>query len=496
MLKDRYFKLLLCVSVLVAACVVTPALHDAYAQMPHNLLNTDKRSVEVREELPKLLWRDANQAPPRADTPVRQGSFEKIAESNRDAIVNIEVDLPQNPNFPGLEPVGQGSGFVIHADGYVLTNAHVVATAKKINVTTSDRKVYSARVVGLDGETDIALLRIERATPDNTKRRFSILKLADSDNVQPGRWVIAIGNPYGLNHTVTAGIVSAVGRRAMGSQLSLRYTNFIQFDAAINLGNSGGPLLDMQGNVIGMNTALQRGNDLGFAIPSNMIREVLAQMVEGDMTRSWSGMALRELTVDEARSMPDGRRGTRVVGVLKKSPAGVAGIKDGDVVLSYNGQTVEDSEQLRWWIAMSPQDVPQIMTVHRGGRLVEREITLEAEPERAADSKVEAVQSKTAPEGPRVLGMVVENVSADTESEDAAAKDHMSSGVRVVWIEQRSAADLAGLKVGDMITHVNDIEINDTDAFVDATDRVKKGASIGFRARRGSSRIFIFFTVR
>lgn len=496
MLMDRYFTLRLLLGVLVAGCMALPSFNDARAQMSRNLLQQERRLVEVREELPPLLWRDAKKAPSRSDMPVRQGSFEEIAESKRNAIVNIEVDLPENPNFPGLEPVGQGSGFIIHSDGYVLTNAHVVATAKKINVTTSDRQVYTARVVGIDGETDIALLRIEGTKAGKAKRKFPILTLGDSDNVQPGRWVVAIGNPYGLNHTVTAGIVSAVGRRAMGSQLSLRYTNFIQFDAAINLGNSGGPLLDMQGNVIGMNTALQRGNDLGFAIPANMIREVLLQMVRGDMTRSWSGMALRELSVDEARDLPDGRRGTRVVGVLKESPAGNAAIRDGDVVLSYNGQTVEDSDQLRWWIAMSPQNSPQTMVVHRGGRRIDLQISLDAEPKKASSSKAEAVQSKVAPKGPRALGMVVEDLSVDDVPSDAKEKDSVSTGVRVVWIETGSAADLAGLKVGDVITHVNEAPTLETEAFIEAAGAVKKGASVSFRARRGSRRIFIFFTVR
>lgn len=491
MLKNRFLPLCRCVGVFIAACLVMPSFYDVHAQMPQNLMRPEARRVEVREELPKLLWRATSKTTARGDIPVRQGSFEDIAESKRNAIVNIEVDLPENPNFPGLEPVGQGSGFIIHPDGYVLTNAHVVATAKKINVTTSDLQVYTARVVGIDGETDVALLRIEGEKKGKTKRKFSILTLADSDNVQPGRWVVAIGNPYGLNHTVTAGIVSAVGRRAMGSQLSLRYTNFIQFDAAINLGNSGGPLLDMQGNVIGMNTAIQRGNDLGFAIPSNMIRRVLAQMVDGDMTRSWSGMALRELTVDEARDMPDGRRGTRVIGVLSESPAGRANIKEGDVVLSYDGKTVEDSEQLRWWIAMSPQGVSKTLTVYRGGRRVDIEMTLEAEPKRSAPSIADAVQSKEAPEGPRALGIVVEALPADADSEETP-----SEGVRVKWVDPRSAASMAGIKVGDTITHVNDTPTADAETFVQVAAAVTKGTSVGLRARRGRSRIFIFFTVR
>lgn len=483
----------LCTSIALSLFLVSGfGTETAHSQPPFAGMEVAPQSMEpqVREALPTPLWTDATSKPSRGDEPVRQDSFERIANQKSNAIVNIEVGLPESPYLPGLEPTGQGSGFIIHPDGYVLTNAHVVASATHISVTTSDRQVFSANIIGLDPETDIALLQIEN---DQHTQPLPILHLADSDSVRPGRWVIAIGNPYGLNHTVTAGIVSAVGRRTMSSQLSLRYTNFIQFDAAINLGNSGGPLLDMRGDVIGMNTALQRGNDLGFAIPSNMIRQVLSQMMRGDMTRAWSGMAFADLTVTDARKMPNGRHGARVVGVLKKSPAGRAGVKDGDVVLQYNDHALEDSDELRWLIAMSEPSVPQRLTIYRGGRQIQIDLRLEEEPKRARSQREDAAPPTQAPEGPRALDIVVGDQPL---SPDDAAPPTDPKRVYVLWVEPSSAAELAGLKVGDQITHLNDQAIGTSDDFMRVAESIGKGDAVSLRARRGNQRIFIFFQRR
>lgn len=462
----------------------TSLAHAQVLQDPHGpqVLDPQKHAPQVRETLPKDLWEDATTRTSSREQPMQQHAFERIADSKSDAIVNIEVALEENPRFPGLEPTGQGSGFVIHPDGYILTNAHVVATATHIDVTTSDRNVYPARVVGLDAETDIALLVIDLPKETKKKPTFSVLKLADSDDVQPGRWVVAIGNPYGLNHTVTAGIVSAVGRRAMSQQLSLRYTNFIQFDAAINLGNSGGPLLDMNGDVIGMNTAIQRGNDLGFAIPSNMVREVLAQMVSGDMSRAWSGLVMNDVSVKDAKELPHGRRGARILRVLKDSPAKKAGIKEGDIILRYNGQILEDSDQLRWWIAMSPKDAPQKLSLWRGGRTIDVEITLEKEPRKKSTAQ-EETQEKEAPDGPSALGLVLN-------------PDGEQGGAQVRWVDPASLAYRAGLRKDDVITHLNNHAIENANDFVKRAEQIGKGKAVEIRAKRGKQHLFILFQRR
>lgn len=475
-----------CALTLLTTTIVALFALQAVAQSPLDT-TTQNSAPELRATVPAPLWTDATHNAQANNEPLRQGSFETIANRHRNAIVNIEVTLPDNPSFPGLEASGQGSGFIIHPKGYLLTNAHVVAKATHINVTTSDRQVFPAHIVGLDPETDVALLRIDTHEVTNQNITFPILALADSDRVKPGRWVIAIGNPYGLNHTVTAGIVSAVNRRTLSSQLRLRYTDFIQFDAAINLGNSGGPLLNMHGDVIGMNTALQRGNDLGFAIPSNMIRDVLAQMLSGNMTRAWSGMALQNLTATDARKMPNGRDGARVIGVLKKSPAGRANIQDGDVILKYNEQRVEDADQLRWWIAMSPRDVPQNLVVFRGGRQIQLDLALEEEPQRERATQKEQ-QPQSQPEGPNAFGIVVGNApqtNADQESHP--------NGVYVLWVQPNSPAALAGLHAGDHITHLNDTAVKNSEEFLARAQEIKKDAHISVRARRGSQHIFIFF---
>lgn len=490
----RKMKQIVWVSALCLGWALALSPGSAHAQMPQapheaQVLDPQKHAPQVREPLPKSLWEDAATRRSSADQRMQQDAFERIADAKSDAIVNIEVALPGNPAFPGLEPTGQGSGFVIHPDGYILTNAHVVATATHIDVTTSDRKVYPARVVGLDAETDIALLAIERDKDTKKKPTFSVLKLSDSDAVRPGRWVVAIGNPYGLHHTVTAGIVSAVGRRALSQQLSLRYTNFIQFDAAINLGNSGGPLLDMHGDVIGMNTAIQRGNDLGFAIPSNMIREVLTQMASGDMSRAWSGLVLNDVSAKNAKELPNGRRGARVMRVLKDSPAKKAGIKEGDVVLAFDGKTLEDSDQLRWWTAMSPQDTPQKMTIWRDGRTLEIDITLEKEP-RKKPKQQENTQEKEAPEGPQTLGIVFQDLKVESNDEGA------QSGAIVRWVDPESAAYRAGLRKDDIVTHLNNQVVSSPKDVLDGAEGIQKGQSVEVRAKRGKQHLFIFFQRR
>jgi len=437
---------------------------------------------------PNPLWTDARTQRRRDDTPLAQGRFASIASALSPAIVNIEVELSVNAHHRNAKAIGQGSGFFIHQDGYIVTNAHVVAQAATIHITTSDRRVYTAEIVGLDQETDIALIRVVQDDERTPNPRFPIAKLGDSRTVQPGDWVVAIGNPFGLHHTVTAGIVSAVGRRDMVGALKLRYANFIQIDAAINFGNSGGPLLNMHGDVIGMNTAIQAGNDLGFAIPAQMIREVLPQLAAGEIERAWSGLTLEDLDVEDARSLPNGRRGARVLRVAAGSPAAVAGVKRGDIIIAFDGRDVEDSAQLNWWIAIGSRTQPTRFSLVRDGAQQEVSATLELRPPAKNETIVDVVVAAQDAAGPRVLGVSVGALDAEARERLAAPVD----GVLVLSVAPGSPAARAGLQVGDVVTHLGDVAIATPEAFLERGRAAEEERRVAIRAVRGRMQIFLY----
>jgi serine protease Do len=244
-------------------------------------------------------------------------------------------DMPQRE----FKQRSLGSGFIIDRDGYILTNNHVVEKAQSIKVRLSDEKEYDAKVVGRDPKTDIALIKI------NTRQNLPVAPLGDSDSLEVGDWLIAIGNPFGLEHTVTAGIVSAKGR-VIGAG---PYDDFIQTDASINPGNSGGPLFNLNGEVVGINTAIVSGGQgIGFAIPINVAKELLPQLkTKGRVVRGWLGVMIQKVTPEIAKGFGlKESEGALVSDVMEGSPAEKAGIKRGDVIVSYNGKRIKEMDQL------------------------------------------------------------------------------------------------------------------------------------------------------
>ncbi|MEA1935355.1 MAG: Do family serine endopeptidase, partial [Thermodesulfobacteriota bacterium] len=300
------------------------------------------------------------------------GSFADLAEKLKPAVVNISTtkvikrggikrfkfpfgdDFPLNRFFGGDEffrkffgdiPEGAfkqkslGSGFIISKDGYIFTNNHVVEKADKIKVKLSDGKEYDAKVIGKDAKTDIALIKIK---PSNS---LPVVEFGDSDKLRVGDWVIAIGNPFGLEYTVTAGIVSAKGR-VIGSG---PYDNFIQTDASINPGNSGGPLFDLKGKVVGINTAIiTRGQGIGFAIPIKMAKGILSDLkTKGKVIRGWLGVSVQDITEDIAKKLGlKDAKGALVNDVFEGDPADRAGVKTGDIILEVNGRKIKDTHEL------------------------------------------------------------------------------------------------------------------------------------------------------
>ncbi|HEY3356429.1 MAG TPA: trypsin-like peptidase domain-containing protein [Polyangia bacterium] len=312
--------------------------------------------------------------------PAAPGSFVDLAKKVVPAVVNIRTTQavrggpwefwygePMNGGRrpqPGRSSLG--TGFVIDDDGHVLTNNHVIANADVIMVQTNDKREFRARLVGRDDKTDVALLKIDRpgVVP---------VRLGDSDQAEVGEWVLAVGEPFGLSHTVTAGIISAKGRDDDELQGFGRegYWNFIQTDASINPGNSGGPLVNMAGEVIGMNTAIRaQATGIGFAVPVNMIKDILPYLKrEGRVARSWLGVMIQEITPqlkDQLRLTRD--NGVLITEVIEQGPAERAGVKPGDIVTEFNGKPITSRRELRWQasIAGVGREVP--MRIVRAGR--------------------------------------------------------------------------------------------------------------------------------
>ena len=283
------------------------------------------------------------------------------------------------PNAKPRKQHALGSGFIISRDGYVVTNNHVIAEAEEISVKLQDEETeYEAKIVGRDPETDLALLKID------VKRRLPILDFADSDDIKVGEWVIAIGNPFGLGHTVTSGIISATGR-VIGAG---PFDDFLQTDASINPGNSGGPLLNMDGKVVGINSAIvAAASGIGFAIPSNMAKNVIEQLrTKKKVSRGWLGVTIQNVDENTAKALGlPSPEGALVASVVEDDPAGKAGVKTSDVIIEVNGEEIEDGADLiRTVAALEPGEKVKLMVWRDGKKRLLTAILGEREPTRVA----------------------------------------------------------------------------------------------------------------
>jgi serine protease Do len=351
------------------------------------------------------------------------------------------MPFPQAPQG-GMRQEGAGSGFVIGADGVIVTNNHVVERAKEISVTTSDGHEYTAKVLGTDPKTDLAVLKIE------PRGKLPVARLGDSDNLAVGDWVLAIGNPFGLNNSVTLGIVSAKSR-AIGAG---PYDDFIQTDASINPGNSGGPLLDSEGRVIGINTAIfsrSGGNmGIGFAIPVNLAKHLVPQLQkDGHVTRGWLGVTVQPLTPQLAESLglDEESKGALVAAVQPKSPAAIGGLRRGDVIVAFDGKDVDETRTLPELVADSPIGERVGVTVIRDGKT--QELTVEIrkmddEPERRA-----ALDG----ENKGKLGLALRELSP----EERKQRDLNEGGAMIANVRPDGPAAEAMLQPGDVILEVN-----------------------------------------
>jgi len=366
-----------------------------------------------------------------------------------------------------------GSGFIISSDGYIFTNNHVIEQADKILVKLSDGKEYDARVIGRDANTDIALIKIK---PENS---LPVVEIGDSEKLRVGDWVVAIGNPFGLEQTVTAGIVSAKGR-VIGAG---PYDNFIQTDASINPGNSGGPLFGLDGKVIGINTAIvARGQGIGFAIPINMANAILPDLkARGKVTRGWMGVSVQDISEDIAKSMKlKDRSGALIADVFKGDPADKAGLKAGDVVVEISGKKVKDAHDLLIMIAGFQVGETVQIKILRDGQ--ERKLTI-----KIAERRDEA-ESVADLENGEAFGMVVQEITQEIARRLGISQ---KEGVVVVEVQEGSVAEAVGLQPQDIILQVNKTKVGTLKGYVREMQKVMGKGGILLLVKRGKSTFFV-----
>ncbi len=386
---------------------------------------------------------------------------------------------------------GQGAGFVISEDGYLLTNNHVVEDATEVTVRFDDGREFIARVVGTDPQTDVAVLKIDATglTP---------ARLGDSDNIRVGQWVVAAGSPFGLSSSITAGIISAKGRTSVGILGSGGYEDFIQTDAAINPGNSGGPLVNLRGEVIGINTAIftvnRNGGNMGvgFAVPINMARHVMESLItDGRVVRGYLGVVLQDLTPDLASSFGyDGRGGVLIGQVTDDSPASEAGLQTGDILTRFNGEPIRNMSSLRLKIASTPPGTRAQFEVFRDGQTQ----TVEVEIGELPSSVAMAGSPRPAEASEERLGLTVQPLTRNLAAQ--LGLERGQTGVVVTRVEPLSAAARAGLRPGDVIIQVQGKPITDLQELRRAFSNENLREGVRMLVRNGDTTRFVVIRTR
>jgi len=437
-----------------------------------------------------------------AALPIPSGSFAQVAESVGPAVVNINTvtrvsgrtpveeffgDEMLKRFFGGDAPERQqvqrslGSGVIVDPSGIVLTNAHVVERATEIEVATADGKKHKAKVMGADRKTDLAVLKLQGGGP------YPAANLGDSDRVRVGDWVLAIGSPFGLQQTVTAGIISAKGR-SIGQG---PFDDFLQTDAAINPGNSGGPLVNMSGEVVGINSAILSrtgGNvGIGFSIPVNMAKRIYTELAaKAKVTRGWLGVSIQPLTPDLAKSFGlKEPNGVLISDVVSDSPAAQAGVASGDIIIEFDRKKVDSPQELQKVVAATApgRAVPLKVWRDKGEKMLEIKI---------GETPDENVAAKPATKGKGLLGMDVRPITTEMARQ---LNLRSPDGVIVFSVDEDSAASEAGLQRGDVIREVNRQRIRSLPDFEKATKDVKDGDRVTVLLQRGPQSLYVAFTV-
>jgi serine protease Do len=401
-------------------------------------------------------------------TPFKGSPFEKFFGED-EFFKRFFGDMPERE----FKKKSLGSGFIISKDGYIFTNYHVIDKADEILVRLSDEKEYEAEVIGKDKNTDIALLKIE---PENS---LPVATLGVSEGLRVGDWVVAIGNPFGLSQTVTAGIVSAKGR-VIGAG---PYDNFIQTDASINPGNSGGPLFNLDGEVVGINTAIiAQGQGIGFAIPIDMAKQILEQLkTEGKVVRGWLGVSVQDITEEIAKNLNlETKEGALVSDVFEDDPADKAGIKTGDVIVEIDGTKIKDTHELLRAVAAIPVGKKITIRVVRNG---DRKNFVVKVTERT-EEKMLAKTTK----GEEYFGMSVQEITPEIAEHLGLAG---TTGVIVTGVKAEGPAKQAGIQENDIVLQVNKTRISDLENYIDVMSKVSSNKSVLVLIKRGKSQFYV-----
>ncbi|HET7437916.1 MAG TPA: Do family serine endopeptidase [Nitrospira sp.] len=410
-----------------------------------------------------------------------QAVITELAEAAKPPVVSLfpitatakgrEFSQERIPNAPG-----SGAGVIMNPDGYIITNNHVVGDSTEIEVRLSDKTKLIAQVIGKDPDTDLAVLKV------TTDHPLPSARFGDSTTVRVGQWVLAVGNPFGLERTVTLGVVSGIGRENVNLS---RYENFIQTDASINPGNSGGPLFNLRGEVIGINTAIINfAQGIGFAIPSNMAKQVLQQLVaQGRVVRGWLGVGIQPLTPELAKKFGvTEQEGVLVNEVFEKDPAAAAGIKPGDVITRIEGAVIDSPNRLSRIIAgLLPGATAKVEVVRNQQRIV-LNVALSERRDQAIMTSLPQSRSEAK------LGLDVQDLTAALSEK---FKLHESRGVLITKVESGSLAQSEGLREGDLIKEVNRVEVGSVGDFTNAVSKVRRGDTVLLRVLRESRAFYV-----
>jgi serine protease Do len=443
------------------ACIAVLAMHSFAAAEPTAPKSTDQPGLRLLEEIQTVIT--------------------DLAESVKPSVVNL---FPLSGPGRGREPAqerapnasGSGSGVIIDPEGHIITNNHVIGDATEIEVRFSDKSKLIAYVVGKDLDTDLAILKVTADHP------LPIARFGDSSDVRVGQWVLAVGNPFGLDRTVTLGVVSGIGRDNINLS---RYENFIQTDASINPGNSGGPLFNVRGEIIGINTAIINfAQGIGFAIPSNMVKHVIQQLLmQGRVMRGWLGVGIQPLTAELAHKFGVNEGdGVLINEVFEKDPASAAGIKPGDILTRINGTVIDTPNRLTRVVAgFLPGSTAKVEIVRDQQRLV-LDVALIERRDHTVITSLPHGRTEVK------LGFDVQDLTPGLAEKFMLRE---SRGVMISTVESGSFAQSEGLHEGDLIKEVNRADVGSVEEFSSAVSKVRQGETILLRVLRESRTFYV-----